>query len=406
MEAEWAGRDLTLHSGEYTMRFHKKGGLARWYDRARSAQWCATEVDWPLGSYVYEMPGGDRIREFAKQVHTQQWQSVTSFFHRRDYEGMPDFGPVAGDKMKVTPEITGTFARVVVEGKCPAGKPAKRRSGNARRVRTTFTHYHGQRELHVNMQVIGKRATYAAEAGYAFFPFAGENPWIAVDRISHLCDPAEELADGVNAAQMAVHRGLRVEGSYAGMNFVPVQTPLMGFEQPNAYRFDDDGDYETGLIYANLFNNCWGTNFPQWQSGDFSFDFVCQPTGNDDWDGGLSRLGAEVHRPLTARLLSGRPEEPAGTLLEVDAKYAQLVTVKPADFEPGMVIRLWNADVDPARVNLRFHVPLASKELVPCDLLERPTKRTISINNAGQARVTLKPHQVATFLIRDNARGK
>ena len=43
------------------LQFHKAGGLARWHDRARSTQWCSDAVEFPMGSYLYEMPGGKQL---------------------------------------------------------------------------------------------------------------------------------------------------------------------------------------------------------------------------------------------------------------------------------------------------------------------------------------------------------
>lgn len=399
--AEWDESHLTLHADEYTLQFHTGGGMARWHDRARSSQWCSTEADFPMGAYLYEMPGGDRLRKFAESVHTQNWEDVVGFFHRHDYRDMSQFGPVSGGKATIKTEVTPVFARVVVEANCPTRRVPGRKSGDIRRYRTTFTHFRNHREIYVNMQLIGKRATYAAEAGYAYFSFSCENPWIAVDRIAHLLDPAEELAAHANAAHMAVHRGVRVENAYAGLNFYSLDAPLLGLGgKPGAYHFDDDGAYESAEIYATLFNNCWGTNFAQWQSGDFSYDFVIQPTGDDDWDGGLSKAGAEVFRPLVASVVKGGKEAPSGALLSIDSKYTQLVALKPADFEDGTVLRLWNGDCDDGTARLRFSESVAGSELIRCDLIERTGGKPIKLSPRGEATVRLKPHETATFLLR------
>jgi hypothetical protein len=31
---------------------------------------------------------------------------------------------------------------------------------------------------------------------------------------------------------------------------------------------------ESSEVWFNLFNNMWGTNFPQWNEGDFTFDYT------------------------------------------------------------------------------------------------------------------------------------
>ena len=312
---------------------------------------------------------------------------------------MSQFGPAPAGSAKIRAAITPLYARVVVQANCPVRKTAGRRSGDARRCRTTFTQYRGQREIHVNMQLIGKRPTYAAEAGYAYFPFQGDEPWTLIDRIAQFIDPSEELADRSNAAYMAVHHGVRIEGGYAGINFYPLDTPLVSFGKSGAYRFDENAHYQTGELYATLFNNCWGTNFAQWQSGDFSFDFVLQPTGNDDWDGGLAKGGAEAFRPLLAAVVPGREFQPSGSLLKIAPPTVQLVTLKPAEFGTGTAIRLWNSDVDPVRARITLPAMPRDAKLFRCDLLERSKKRRIPLNRDGLAIVRLKPNEIATLLL-------
>jgi hypothetical protein len=402
--ADWQQSKLTLHTNESSMIFHTAGGLARWHDRQRSCQWCATDVEWPMGSYIYEMPGAERMKEFIREVHTRNPQLVEGPFHRHNYEEMSQFGPFGGGKARVKAELTPLYSRIVVDTPCPTLRPPGRRSGNVRRYRTTFTRYRDQRELHVNLNLIGKRQTFAAEAGYACFPFSGESSFVIVDRIAHLSRPHEDLADRVNAAMMMNHHGIRVENNLCGMNFYPLHTPLVSFVDPGVWRFDDDGDYEDNVLYPMLFNNCWGTNFAMWQGGDFSFDFILQPTGNDDWDGGLAHGGAEFFRPLHAVVTDARFDPPARSLLEVQPEKIQVVDVKAAEFERGTVLRLWNSDVD--RVNAKLQLPEVRQgdTLYVCDLVER-TQRKIKINNQGEAQVPFKPQEIVTLMLQPSGNG-
>lgn len=398
--ADWSGRSLTMHMPDESLQFHTAGGLCRWYDRARSIQWCHTEADYPLGTYLYEMPGGRKLRHFAHQVHTNCWEGTTGYFHRNDYDAMSQVGPLGGGKAAIRPQITAAYARVIVEADCPVRRAPGRRSGDCRRYRTVFTQYRDRRELHVTVQLLGKKPTYAAEAGYAAFPINLPKPRITIDRIARMVDPAKGLAPGCSSAVMAVHHGVRVQGQYTGMNLYPLDTPLMCFGRPGAYVFDSTGEPGSGMLYAMLFNNCWNTNFALWQGGDFSFDFVLHPTANDSGDGGLSRGGCEYHRPLCAVVVSGFSGPPSRTLLQLDSSSVQLVVLKAADFGPGHVLRLWNADPAPARAKLVFPTVRRGMCLRECDLLERPGGRTVRLSDGGEADVRLRGHQIATFLLR------
>lgn len=397
--ADWQERHLTLHTPEYTLQFHARGGLVRWHDRRHSVQWCSGSAEHPTGAYLYEMPGGDRLRVFARQAHTNAAHYTEGLFHRPDYARLQPFGPVSGGPARVHPEITPMYSRFVVEAAIPSRRPGGRRAGDARRYELTYTLYHNRPELYVRLRLLGKAPTYAAEAGYAFFPFAVDRPHVLVDRIAHLTTPAEDLARGANAAHMAAHHGVRIEGDHAGMNFYPLDTPLVSFGAPGAYLYKERGPCLNGTLYATLFNNCWGTNFAQWQSGDFTFDFVLHPTGNDGWDGGLARGGTEYFRPLLATVLPRSPTVPAASLLTIDPPAIQLVTLKPADFEGGVALRLWNSLLDPAEGRIALPAARRGDELWVCDLLERPARR-VPIGADGRARLKLRPQEIATLLLR------
>jgi hypothetical protein len=397
--AEWDSRMSTMHNSDYSLQFHSAGGLARWFDRSHSCQWCSYEAEFPMGSYLYEMPGGERIKQFAGKVLANCSEGSIGLYHRPEYQDISQFGPVSGRPASIRHQITPLYARVTLEGNCPVRKLSDRQSGDIRRYRTTFTHYRGQSELYVNMRLMGKRATYAAEAGYAFFPFYCEDPLVMVDRIAHLALSDDQVAPGINADHMVIHRGMRIEGSFAGINFYPLHTPLVSIGSPGAYNCNRSGDEATGLVYATLFNNCWGTNYAQWQSGNFSFDFVINPTGNDDWDGRLHEDGSAIYRPLLGTVVKDWQNKPSQSLLHIKPSCVELITLKPAEFESGIIIRLWNADVEPVKADITLPSVRSNNSLWFCDLLERPSRRRVSINRGGRAAFSLKPNEIVTLLI-------
>lgn len=400
--AEWYAPRNTLHTHNATFQFHQAGGLARWYDRLHSCQWCSTESEHPLGTYLYEMPGDKQIHAFAAGVHSNALENTIATCHRRSYTGHTRLSPVPGGPATIQPEINDLFARVVVQGKCPKMAAKHSRPGQARRYRTTFTVYHGRPELHVNISLFDKPPTYAAEAGYALFALNADEPCILADRIGQVVVPTEELAPGNNAAHFAIHHGLRVENRLTGMNLFSLDTPLIGLGRPGAYRYDENARYANGDVYATLFANTWGTNFALWQAGDFSFDFILAPTGNDDWDGQLSAAGAQWHRPLMATVRPNRPGITLGeTAMTIEPADIQLVTIKPMFEGTGYVLRLWNSAVE--EVSARLHLPLAppGTRLWRADGLERPVER-LRLGRDRRADVPLPPQHVATLLVQTN----
>ncbi|MEP0844922.1 MAG: hypothetical protein HRF43_19650 [Phycisphaerae bacterium] len=406
-QAEWQQGTCSLHTSENSLQFHAKGGLARWHDRRYSAQWCSGEAEYPTGAFLYERPGGERIRRFLRQVCVKGTArailpSVSGWTSGSDG---PGWGPRLGGEARIRPRITPTYARIVLEADLP---PSPRHGSGAGGYRLVFTLYRGRHELHVRLGIPRRRPAGVAEAGYAVFPIAVEKPYVLVDRISHLVTPADDLAPGSNAGCMAAHHGARIEGDHAGMNLFPLDTPVIAFGAPGAFHFSGNGVFADGTVYATLFQHPpWaidgspaaGANEAPAASIESSFDFVLQPTGNDGWDGGLSRYGLEHFRPLLAAVTSTPPAAPARSLLRVEPPAVQLVSLKPAAFEAGYCLRLWNATLDPAEARLTFPEVRRADRLESCDLLERPA-RPLDLTRDGQARLKLRPHEIATLVMR------
>lgn len=83
----------------------------------------------------------------------------------------------------------------------------------------------------------------------------------------------------------------------------------------------------------------------------------------------------------------------------IDSASVQLVVLKPADFGPGVVLRLWNAYSEAAQARLVFPETRRQSSLRRCDLLERPSGRASRLSPAGEVTVTLRPHEIATYLL-------
>jgi alpha-mannosidase len=78
------------------------------------------------------------------------------------------------------------------------------------------------------------------------------------------------------------NRTLWAMDEYARIGNVKLQSidaPLVSFCRNPILRWAGNGKERYAPLFAvNLFNNQWGTNFPQWIEGDFDFEFVLSET--------------------------------------------------------------------------------------------------------------------------------
>jgi hypothetical protein len=393
-EAHWNQQQLTLHFDQYVLQFHATGGMCRWHDRDRSMQWCSNKVEFPMGTYLSQLATGKLV---------------------------------GGGKATITPHIGPLRSQVVVEADCAAPGISRKRTAGQRRYRTTFTLYRGQSELRVRIELIGKQQAAEFETGYGFFPLYGDQPFMFIDRIAQLIEPSQDLFGKVKPTCMAVHRGVRAECDHAGVNFYPLDTPIICFGEPMGQRISTKRAYKDGVLYAPLStsnvngsnlktSNAHGSKSVGFTAGSVgappqSFDFVLRPTGNDIWDGGLARGGVEMFRPIVGTVVRGLCNVPARSLVRVEPDLVHLVALKPAEEGNGLILRLWSADPDPLLATITLPEAKRGSSLTVCDLLERSPGRVplvgpclspgnrIPIDRQNRALVPMRPHEIVTLLL-------
>ena len=99
--------------------------------------------------------------------------------------------------------------------------------------------------------------------------FSMTKPLTAICKLGSDIHPLEVISLG-NRELHATKGGLKFEDFRLDL----IDSPLVAVGKPSVYSFFNEyPDTEKG-VWANLFNNQWGTNFPMWSEGDARFRFV------------------------------------------------------------------------------------------------------------------------------------
>ena len=119
----------------------------------------------------------------------------------------------------------------------------------------------------------GKKATAYVESGELVFPFALESPQYYINKPGSVLRPETDIAGSANHAFYALE-------SFAGLGdgeevyaVVSPDAPLLSIGENGVYVFRKAYEPHDAQLHFSLFNTMWGTNFPQWIEGDFSFAF-------------------------------------------------------------------------------------------------------------------------------------
>ncbi|MGI8744202.1 MAG: DUF5054 domain-containing protein [Bryobacteraceae bacterium] len=127
--------------------------------------------------------------------------------------------------------------------------------------------------VHVDFSWFGKAANRLPEAMWlSFAPIAPESKGWMLDKVDRPVSPFDVVAGGnrhMHAVSGRVSYGDAL-GSFV-IETMDATVVALGEKSP-IYYSNDQPDLQKGLHFS-LFNNAWGTNYPQWFGGDMRFRF-------------------------------------------------------------------------------------------------------------------------------------
>lgn len=129
-------------------------------------------------------------------------------------------------------------------------------------------------ELHVSFHLERKQASAYVESGSLVIPFAGDVVY-RIGKSGGIVDPSNDICACANHALFNMEREVTVIGEKSAVLICAMDTPLFGIGSTGVYEYHKQfGDAREPVLYMNLFNNMWGTNFPQWIEGSFTYRFL------------------------------------------------------------------------------------------------------------------------------------
>jgi hypothetical protein len=250
------------------------------------------------------------------------------------------------------------------------------------------------------------------ESTYIAFPFALTTPAFTYGSQAAWVNPAKDELAGGSREWYLPTTFASVYNSQVAAAVVPLDAPLVAFgdivrgQWPAEFQPAKLGT-KSSAIFSWLMNNYWGTNFPAWQGGDFTFRYAITSTAQFNAPT-LTRFGLEALTPLERDDVPGTqdssllPNQEAG-LLEIANARVTLLTWKRAEDGDGTILRL--QDTAGEASNIRIHSPFLTFERAwLCNLLE-DNNAEIKIQGEDLI-VPIKPFQVLTLRLRTTSRIK
>lgn len=154
--------------------------------------------------------------------------------------------------------------------------------GDAREIALSIAFPESGEELEILLELSEKQETPFIESGTLVFPFQGKVSY-RIGKPGGVVDPETQIQRCANHTLFNLEREVTVLTEHGSVSVCSPDAPLFGIGEPGIYRFRKDfGEDRPAALYFNLFNNMWGTNFPQWIGGSFRYRFLLRSAPTEE----------------------------------------------------------------------------------------------------------------------------
>lgn len=254
-----------VENHRYTISFCD-GIINSVYDKKLQCNLLEKHGDEGVFSYQYTRYGIGRITEYLRK-----------FAYHFSYWGIQDCGrdqyPECEDESYCSIyknyQVTGDTVNFYYK----TGESSEQ-YGDAEEIRLEITLPSAGEELFFSLHVNNKQETPFVEAGSIRLPIAISSPHYRLNKPGVVIDPREDIVEDANHVLYAVDNFAAAGNASAGVCVVGKDTPLLSIGEMGIYEWRHSFRETNPDFHFNLFNNMWGTNFPQWLGGSFTFRFA------------------------------------------------------------------------------------------------------------------------------------
>jgi hypothetical protein len=225
-------------------------------------------------------------------------------------------------------------------------------------------------------------------------------------------NPASDILPGANRDLFTVGNGVTItDADGAGIAVCPIDHPLVSLDRPGCWKFSKDAAEFTPkkpVVYLNLYNNQWNTNFRYWYPGTWSSRVRLSTfDAKTPVDAVIVTPALEARNPLLAVCADGKGDKlPASqTGIAVSRKGTIVTAFGQNPDGKGTILRVWEQTgiSGELTVTLPLGPPSASsgsvfKTATPVNLRGEKTGDPVKIAN-GKLLFELKAYAPASFVL-------
>jgi alpha-mannosidase len=355
-----------------------------------------------FGQYLYERFDADQVANYVKAYVkiNADWATNELGKPALPPASQVPYRPTSPNQFKVRLERTPAMLTAVMDSVAGLGLNPSATSTPDHLVTTKFSLYRDQPYLDLEIAVRNKPADPWPEAGWICLPLKVSTPRFRLERQASIVDPATDIVPGANHHLIGINTGVAViDPQGQGVGICPLDNPLVSLEVPGCWRYSRDFVPQKPVVWINLFNNQWTTNFRLWNEGTWTSRVRIWPIGQYDSGDDLIDPALEARNPLRAAWAEG----PAGKLstkrggLELSRKGVMVTAFGPSPDGRGTLLRLWELAGKSEVCHVRLPVEMAWGTIQPVDLRGQPLGRPLK--TSGTFAAELSAFAPASYLL-------
>jgi alpha-mannosidase len=340
------------------------GGIVSLRQLDTGREWVDRTNPEPFGGYRYDIYSAADIAEHLRSYGRlfQEW-----FIQDFGKSGYPEDVPHVTAYARDFDISQGEYGSLLLKGGTLRAEGPGSELLPAQSINIEIT-----RMLELIYTIEGKEATPLAESTVVPLPLHLPKATFRLGQTGSVIDPARDIAEGANRNLWCAD-WIDISDDRIGMAIMAKDMPLISIGDTGIYRFEPGRLPNKPVVYAHLFNTQWGTNFPQWLEGDFTFRVGLEPH-RGDWRGDYMW---EQRYPSSSPLRDLQPEGERGICdlfhyIQL-SKGLVLQSMRPRRDGQGLIVRYWDALGMRRGDIVKLWGPIA--KVWRCDLMERPIEQ-------------------------------
>jgi hypothetical protein len=366
--------EITVENHRYVLMFEEAtGDITELYDKKMNVALLKKRNEKAVFSCQYDCYGSEDITGYLKKYAYRFSDWGIKDFGRENYPECEHrtYQPIF-QSYSIDMDTISFFYQA---------EESAQRYGNAEEIRLEVTLPPEGEELFVSLHLMNKNETPYVESGSLLFPFAQESAQYKINKSNNLVDPSTDIQMGANHVFYCIENFITLTNGGKGLCIIARDTPLISLGETGILEYRNEyKEPAEPVAYFNLFNNMWGTNFPQWISGDMTYRYILF---------GIEKSQEEVVMERVAVLCEG--VEFTGTKLEKDLtelpEHMQLINTRSNN--GGLILRFR----DLAGKETRRRICVKDYNIVQVDL----NNMEIGMSNRECLEFSVKPYGVYSF---------